>query len=186
MREDRGFSLLEMMVSVSISAVLLSMFFLAMGQLRHLHSDLNHLLERDRNLWLAPLLLSRWVLPAGNNSRGQEWAGVSGDSGRLELKTDSDGALGFPDLALSSPFEVLALKSSGQNLMAKNGGGNFQPVLKNVSSLASDTGRLPLLLITLRSATDHPLSGGNTAETASTFTFMVRNYRPTLFPEVTR
>ena len=65
MPTSRGFSCFEMMVASTLSGLVFLGFFVVLGQFQKGCSDLNLILERDSNLWLAPLLLSRWIAPTG-------------------------------------------------------------------------------------------------------------------------
>jgi len=183
MTSGRGFTLLELSVSVLVSAILFGIFFSTTGHLEQLSLNLRLLLERDRNVWLAPLLLSRWVPPAGNNRWNQDWAAVASTNLQLELKTDSDGPGGLPDRKLDSPFESLTLKSSNSNLMVRSGQGRFQPVIKNVALLEFETEEFPLLSIALETKTDAPLADGKTRHSQIEFLFLLRNLRDNLFLE---
>ena len=184
MLKNKGFSSLEMMMATLLSTLLFVGLFLIVGQFQMWCSSLNLLLERDLNLWLAPLVLSRWVTTAGNNRWNQAWSGVAAQTGLLELNSDVDGKSGFPDLELSSSFEALVLRSSNFNLQVKSGKGSFQPLLKNIAGFSVDTERMPLLSIGLKAVTDRPLPFLKERVSESVdLLFFLRNYRSNLFPE---
>ena len=136
-----GYSLLETMVTSAISIIVFAGFFSIFGQFQTWSSNLNLLLERDANLWLAPLLFSRWITPTGNNRWNSAWSGVTVQADRIELNSDIHGPGGFPDSQLSSSFEALVLRSSRFNLQVKSGNGSFQPVIKNVADFQVDVSR---------------------------------------------
>ncbi|MEE8348449.1 MAG: hypothetical protein V3R94_02690 [Acidobacteriota bacterium] len=184
MRKNRGFSSLEMMVALMLSTLVFAGFFLFLGQFQKGSSDLGLLLERDSNLWLAPLLLSRWIAPTGNNRWDQPWPGVTVQPDLLELNSDSHGRDGFPDSQLDSSFEALQLRDSKSNLQIKSGHGSFQPVIKNVADLRFDSKRMPVITIRLEAATDRPPASfeGNLSHPVE-FLVLLRNYRPNLFEE---
>ena len=173
-----------MIVASSLSALVFLGFFLVVGQFQRGCSDLNLLLERDSNLWLAPLLLSRWIAPTGNNRWDQSWPGVAVQPELLELNSDIHGKGGFPDSELSSSFEALQIRGSKGHLQVKSGQGSFQPVIKNVSGLTFDSRQMPMITIRLEAATDRPPSfhEDNLVETLE-FILLLRNYRPSLFRE---
>ena len=181
------------MIASSISIIVLAGFFSTIGVFQTGSSNLSLLLERDANLWLAPLLLSRWIIPAGNNRWNQSWSGVTIDTDRLELKSDIDGPGGFPDSKLSSSFEALALRSSNSNLRVQSNRGSFQPVIKNIvefkcvtwpGSRGENSKESGLLSIRLKTVTDRPLSMTEEDLSVSTeLLFFLRNYRSNLFPE---
>ena len=184
MRKNRGFSSLEMMVASLLSTLVFLGFFLVVEQFQKGCSDIHLLLDRDSNLWLAPLLLSRWIAPAGNNRWDQPWPGVTVQPELLELNSDIHGKGGFPDSELSSSFEALQLRASRTNLQVKSGQGSFQPVIKNIAGLTFDSEQMPMITIRLEAVTDRPpfFFEGNLLETVEFFV-LLRNYRPSLFRE---
>ncbi len=184
MPTSRGFSVFEMMVASTLSGLVFLGFFVVLGQFQKGCSDLNLILERDSNLWLAPLLLSRWIAPTGNNRWDQPWPGVAVQPGLLELNSDIHGKGGVPDSELSSSFESLRLRASKANLQVKSGQGYFQPVIKNISKLSFDSKQMPVITIKLEAVTDRPPSSfeGSLLETVE-FSILLRNYRSSLFQE---
>ena len=181
---NAGHTLVETMIASSISIIVLAGFFSTIGVFQTGSSNLSLLLERDANLWLAPLLLSRWIIPAGNNRWDQAWSGVTIDTDRLELKSDIDGPGGFPDSKLSSSFEALVLRSSNSNLRVQSNRGSFQPLIKNIVDFKVDSKESGLLSIRLSAVTDRPLSMIEKILPESTeLLFFLRNYRSNLFPE---
>jgi len=183
-RASKGHTLVETMIASSISIIVLAGFFSTIGVFQTGSSNLTLLLERDANLWLAPLLLSRWIIPAGNNRWDQTWTGVTIDTDRLELKSDIDGPGGFPDSDLSSSFEALALRSSNFNLRVRSNRGSFQPLIQNIVEFKVDSKENGLLSIRLKTVTDRPLSMTQEDLPESTeLLFFLRNYRSNLFPE---
>ena len=187
MLNNKGHTLIETMIATSVSIIVLGGFLSVTGVFQTWSSNLSLLLERDANLWLAPLLLSRWIIPAGNNRWDQAWSGVILGSGHLELKSDIDGPRGFPDSKLSSSFEALVLRSSNSSLQVQSNRGSFQPLIKNIAEFKVDSKESGLLSIHLSAITDRPLS--MTREDLPEFTellFFLRNYRSNLFPETSR
>ena len=181
---SKGHTLVETMIASSISIIVLAGFFSTIGVFQTGSSNLTLLLERDANLWLAPLLLSRWIIPAGNNRWDQTWSGVTIDPDGLELKSDIDGPGGFPDSDLSSSFEALAVRSSNFNLRVRSNRGSFQPLLQNIVEFKVDSKENGLLSIRLKTVTDRPLSMTQEDLPESTeLLFFLRNYRSNLFPE---
>jgi hypothetical protein len=173
-----------MMVASLLSALVFLGFFLVVGQFQRGCSVINLLLERDSNLWLTPLLLSRWIAPTGNNRWDQPWPGVVVQPGLLELNSDIHGKGGFPDSELSSSFEAVQLRASRTSLQVKSGKGSFQPVLKNITKMTFDSEQMPMITIGLEAETDRPpsFSEDNLLETVE-FLVLLRNYRPSLFRE---
>lgn len=184
MRRNEGFGLVELMIAALATCLLLAGFLSAATLCQRWSSHFVLLLERDANLWLTPLLLGRWILPAGNNRWGQEWAGFSVDPDRLTIRSDIDGSGGFPDNELSSSFEELALRCSGTNLQIRSGDGSFQPFLKNVREFQPDPADAPLISIRLEAVADRktPLLNHSLLDSVE-LRFALRNYRQNLFPE---
>ena len=184
MRTDKGHTMIETMVASAVSIIVLAGFLSMTGLFQTGSSNLSLLLERDANLWLAPLLLSRWIMPAGNNRWDQAWSGVTLGSDLVELKSDIDGPMGFPDGKLSSSFEALAIRSSNSNLRVQSNRGSFQPLIKNIAHFEVNSKESGLLSIHLSAVTDRPLSTIREDVPESTeLLFFLRNYRSNLFPE---
>ncbi|MFB3141230.1 MAG: type II secretion system protein J [Acidobacteriota bacterium] len=181
---NAGHTLVETMIASSISIIVLAGFFSTIGVFQTGSSNLSLLLERDANLWLAPLLLSRWIIPAGNNRWDQAWSGITMGTDHIELKSDIDGPGGFPDSKLTSSFETLALRSSSSNLRVLSNRGSFQPLIKNIVDFKVESKENGLLSIRLIAITDRPLSMIQESLLESVeLLFFLRNYRSNLFPE---
>ena len=184
MLRNDGFSLLEMLVALAISAVLTLSFFALILQFQKWGSNLDLLLDRDQNLRLAPLLLCRYLQEAGNNRWRQNWSGVKFDGDRLEIRSDSDGAGGFPDFRLEAPFESIALRHQANELKLKSGPGSFQPLLRNIAALEGVDLIPPILSVRIRAITDRNLADLNQPDSESiSLDFFLWNYRSNLFPE---
>ena len=184
MRKNKGFPLLELMITLLVSTVLFGALFSISAQFQIMAANLTTLLERDENFWLAPLLLTRWILPAGNHRWQQEWDGFSVQAGQLRVNTDIDGPGGFPDRKLKNSFETIALRCRRLNLQLKSGSGTFQPVLKNIFAFDVDSQNTPLLTVNLSAKTDRPLSmTQDRLSDEQTVLFFLWNYRPNLFAE---
>ncbi len=180
MLANRGFSLLEILISLLISSIVLLTLCSILDQFRNLSAHLSSLLERDANAWLAPLLLSRWLPSAGNN----RWEGVSFEPDLIQINSDIQGPEGFPDSQLDSSFERLSIRCAGANLRVKSGKGHFQPVLKNILSLKVDSTAMPLVCLDLKAVTDRtfPVLDKSPSELTQ-LCFLLRNYRSSLFLE---
>ena len=186
MANESGFSLLELMVSAALTVIVSLAFLTTCTQFQDWASNLTQILERDDNLRMAPLLLSRFLLPSGN----QKWTNdltyfVAGTS-QIELRSDIDGSDGFPDLQLASPFEDIALRVNAETMQLRSGKGSFQPLLKNIHSLESLYRRGDLLDLELVASTERPLKQAQKTDSETIqLSFYLPNFRPTLFPEVT-
>lgn len=185
MHRSKGFTLLELMVALLVSVILFVACFSVFGRFQILASNLNLILERDENLWLAPLLFSRWISTAGNNRWTQSWEGLSIGDEEMAVNSDLDGPDGFPDSQLDSRFEAVVLRRNGSTLQLKSGPGSFQPVLKNISQFQVHDQNLPLLTVQISAVTERPLWFFRRHLSESTILkFYLWNYRPNLFAEV--
>ncbi len=183
-RSERGSTLLEMMISVLIGVTFMLAFLSVSRQFQVWASNLNLLLEREDNFWLTPLLLSRWIPPAGNQRWNQEWNGIEAGAGELEINADIDGSEGFPDSELNSSFEAIRLRHSNGNLQLKSGAGSFQPVIKNISGFEPLQAGPSLLQLTVSAVTDRAfLASDHVPLEQEVLIFHLRNYRPNLFAE---
>ncbi|MFQ5741802.1 MAG: prepilin-type N-terminal cleavage/methylation domain-containing protein [Acidobacteriota bacterium] len=185
MLKGRGFSLLELLIALALSTLLALAFFSLVTRFQKWTSNLHLLLERDENLRLAPLLLSRYLKPAGNNRWELSWSGLSGQGEGLEIRSDMDGSEGFPDRRLESPFESVALRSQDNQLQLKSGQGTFQPLLKNISALDEVRLTPPTVSLRLTGVADWKLTDADSKiPEPVALCFFIWNYRPNLFAEV--
>lgn len=188
MRENNesGASLVEALLSMVIFLVVILGALGLVDRFQSLAWNLNLLQEKEANLSAAPLLLARWILPAGNNRFGANYIGISGDRDTLQVRSDFDGPLGFPDNSLSQSYESISLRRNGSDMQLKSGQGTYQPVLKNVSQLQFRTVDLPVLEVTLSGQVDRPTLGMAAPPIVdrTTARFYAWNYRKNLFAEV--
>ncbi len=179
---ERGFSLIESLLATAASALLFSLFLGVFDQAQITVTNLTRLMERDRNLILAPVLLGGWILGAGNREWNRDGDGILIQSEILRIESDLDGNDGFPDGRVDGNFESLSLRCQTDHLQLKSGAGSFQAVLKHIrqwETLAN--GRL--LTLRLTGAVSPPLLHWKwDGETTETIQFTLRNYRPNLFP----
>ena len=183
MPKSDGFSLIEVLVSLGISSVALIAFLGAFDQFQIVNRDLTLLDERNSNLRLAPLLLTKWLTGAGNNRWKQKWHGLSTDGNTIDAQSDSEGPDGFPDKTLTESYETISVRHKGNDLQLKSKSGTFQPALKNVSrfEVKSD---LPFLTLRLRGVTDRPLMTSRAPlESELELDLYLWNYRANLFAE---
>ena len=184
MLKSKGFTLMELLISLFLSVILFLAFFSLFERFEIWSSNLNLMLERDENLWLSPLLLWRWIAPAGNNRWTNSWIGVAIESDEIRVKSDMEGPGGFPDSQLAHRFETIALRWKNSHLQLKSGNGSFQPVLKNISGLQAQNQNLPLISLRISAATERPPRPLNSPLSRSTvLTIYLWNYRSNLFAE---
>jgi hypothetical protein len=176
--------LLELLIVLAISTLLISNLMLAMNYLQLLSHDISLRCDRDRNLWIAPLLLVQWVAGAGNQHWNQKWNGVEIAGSVAHFRSDMEGPSGFPDSQLSDSYEDIALDQRGDSLAMKSGLGFFQPVLQRILSFETERLRDDLILLKWSGRTDHPLKTSGTVEAQSVVMKVhLWNYRENLFEE---
>jgi prepilin-type N-terminal cleavage/methylation domain-containing protein len=181
--KSSGVSLLELLISLSISGILILAFFALVGQHQATLWTLALLEERNSNLALAPLLLPKWVSAAGNN-RSIASTGIAKDGETLHVKSDLEGPSGFPDGQLAHSYEAIAIRRNGSDLQLRCNGGTFQPVIKNVSNFQSDVAGCPLIAISLAGSTERAAWLLKTPlEKRMILQVYLWNYRPSLFEE---
>lgn len=134
MRNDKGFSLLELLLALFVTA-LLSVGVLQLSHTFTLWShNFNLFLERDENLRLLPLLFSRHIPHAANRCWILDCEGVSTSGGVLSLLSDIDGSSGFPDGELSSSFENVRIRLLEDTVQLQSSTGGFQPLVRKASA----------------------------------------------------
>ena len=177
-----GFSVIELIMALSLSALLVTGFLSFTDRLQKLSSDLHQLLQRDENLLQAPLLLSRFLSAAGNGALQQGFAGVELTGDVLSVRSDFTGPdLGFPDGRLESPFERVAFRQHRDHLQIRSGNGSFQPLLSGIGTLETELYGSNLLKVRLQAATSTLLSTGDQASHQVELDFFLWNQRPNLF-----
>ena len=183
-QRSNGYSLLELLVVLTISTILISALILSFNYVQILAHDISLLTDRNGNLWIAPLLLVQWIAGVGNNRWNLEWDGMIVIEGMSLFKSDTDGKGGFPDQELSSSYEDIALRHREEVLSMRSGEGSFQPVLRSISSFETERLAGDLLLLKLSGRTDHPLktTGEQNLESVE-MKIHLWNYRENLFPE---
>ena len=193
MRQNRecaavqGYSLLELLIVLSISTILVSALMLTFNYVQIVAYDLHLQADRNVNLWITPLLLLQWITGAGNNRWEQNWDGVSQVDEMSLFKSDTDGEDGFPDQELTSSFEDIALRHYEKSLSMRSGSGSFQPVLRSMLSFEVEIEREDLIVVAWSGVTDNPLKITGEPDTESAMMKLyLWNYRKNLFLEDTQ
>ncbi len=132
-RHQRGSSLIELLMALFVGTLVAGGAFLCVYEFQKTADLLTSLLDRDRSLVVAPLLLERWIASAGCHL-GETDRGIDISDSLLQVQADFDGPGGLPDGLLDSPFESIAIRASRNSLRLRSGAGNFQPVLDSVSA----------------------------------------------------
>ncbi len=184
MPRSRGFSLIELLVSLALSALLTVAFFSMVNQFQQWNSNLHLVMERDENLRLTPLLLARYLSPAGNARWGHPWRGFEQQRNQLRIRSDLTGDDGFPDGSLGDRFERIDLRQRRTQLQMRINRGSYQPLLENVSAMEITAHSRFLLGLRVRAASSRPLLVlGKPLEETLELDFLLWNYRPNLFAE---
>ena len=177
-----GFSLIESLLATAVSVLLFGLFLGALDQAQATVTNLTRLMERDRNLILAPVLLSGWILGAGNREWRRDGAGILIQAGILRIESDLEGNDGFPDGRVDGNFESLSIRCRDDHLQLKSGGGSFQSVLKQIRQWEIQMqGRLLNIRLT-GAVIPNLMHWKMNGETTETIQYTLPNYRPNLFP----
>ncbi|MCY3774934.1 MAG: hypothetical protein OXH11_03035 [Candidatus Aminicenantes bacterium] len=179
---ERGFSLIESLLATAASALLFSLFLGVFDQAQTTVTNLTRLMERDRNLILAPVLLGGWILGAGNREWNRAGDGILIQSGVLRIESDLDGKDGFPDGRVDGNFESLSLRCRTKHLQLKSGAGSFQSVLKQIRQWEIRMDGRSVNLRVTGAVSPNLLHWRSDGETTETIRYTLRNYRPNLFP----
>lgn len=178
-----GASLLELLMAVGLFMVLTGALLSWVWMFQQAGGRLNRALERDENLHLAPLLLTRLVSSAGNQQWKHGWTGLSLDDSLVEVRADLEGEDGFPDGTLAGRFEDLRLDRRDSQLSLRSGGGSFQPILTKITGWTATRPADTVLRLTVQGrAAPTPGSSRQDEEILEVEVFLP-NYRANLFPE---
>ena len=175
-----GFSLVELMVSLAVSAVITGILFTFCVEVQKISTEIVSSLESRDSLRLSPVILSRWIKGAGMNMKGDPAEYLEIENDRIGIKSDIKGCDGNPDGDTDDGFEDISIKVIRNELKVKGGKGTYQPFLKNVTSLVVERegrGTVRLLIAGTEGKLDP--GGSVTAETV----FRLWNSQPNLFPE---
>lgn len=180
-QHQRGSSLLEVLIALFVGTLVAGGAFLCVHEFQRTADLLTSLLDRDRSLVVAPLLLERWVAAAGCHL-GETEQGIDIFDSFLRVRADFDGPDGLPDGLLASPFESVAIRSSGNSLRLRSGAGSFQPVLDCVAAARFSFEEEALVRVDLTLASSARL-GHNPPTLDRPFLIHLWNRRPQLFEE---
>lgn len=181
MQTSRGSTLIEALLALAIGWVIFIAFLGGIVPVQSLAWDLSACHDRDSTLCLAPPLLFKWCMAAGNNRTEDA---CLREAGILHVRSDMDGPNGFPDGDLDENYESVSIRRSGLDLQIRSGGGSFQPVFRNVSAFEADTSDPRLLRLSLGTQTDKVRLGmPETGPTWVAFDVYLWNRRPNLFEE---
>jgi len=175
-----GFSLVEILVSITVSTILLGILFTVCIRVENLTGRISEDLEKRTSLRMAPLLLSRWIKEAGMNLNvpGDEYLQAAGSE--VRVKSDRTGNDGLPDGDTEDSFEDIRIRTINNELKIRSGNGTYQPFLRGISTLSASRQGRELLSLELE-------SGENRAGAGQTYRIkaMLRlwNDRPNLFPK---
>lgn len=133
--EARGFSLIELLISLAVSTILMGILFTVCIEVEKLSTAIAVSVEEGTNIHLAPLLLGRWIKPAGMNIRGGPEGFLDIGKGELGIKSDTHGDRGFPDGDTDDSFEEIKFRVGSNELKIKSGKGNYQPFLQGITAM---------------------------------------------------
>lgn len=175
----RGFSLIELMIGLLLSAILLGALFTVLVRVQEMTAALSDSVENRTNRNMAPLLFSQWIKCAGMNLPGSPEEFLTAGVDELGVKADIKGDHGMSDGDTDDSFEEISLRSRNDELRIKSGNGNYQPFLKGITGFRGSREGESLLKVELLSKDDY-LDSGSITETR----LWLWNTRANLFPEV--
>lgn len=179
-----GYTLIELLMALLLTSLLVVSAFSALQTVQLWWQNLEQMISRDENLRTAPLLLVRWIAPAGTNRHNSTWTGVAANGSALELRADFDGSSGFPDGQLTESFERVTIRLKENELQIRSGNGSFQPFLKHISQFAVEAESPFRVILDLEAVTPTRLSGLQETQAANlVFRTSLPNYFDNLFPE---
>lgn len=182
MLRNKGFTLLEVMVSLALALVLGSALFLGLRQIQLVAGDLEGMMDRDENLKLAPVLLAQWLAGAGNRKARQVGSGISVGEILLTAQSDFDGSEGFPDGELEGSYEDIRIEQGNDSLKLRSGDGSPQPFLRRISQLNSARDSSDLVSVILTGSASL-LSNEAVQDERIELKIFLWNYRSNLFFE---
>ena len=174
-----GFSLIELIIGLLLSAILLGALFTVLVRVQEVAASLSDAVDNRSNRHLAPLLLSQWVKSAGMNLFASPEAYLAVSSGELGVKADIKGNQGQPDGDTDDSFEDISFSARNEELKIMSGNGNYQPFRKGISFLRSGMEGRSLLRVEISGKQDY-LDSARKTETR----LLLWNTRANLFPEV--
>lgn len=174
----RGFSLIELMIGLLLSAILLGALFTVLIRVQEMTAALSDSVENRSNLHLAPLLLSQWIKGAGMNLQGSPEEFLKMGVDELGVKADIKGDHGMPDGDTDDSFEEISFLARKEELRIKSGNGSYQPFLKGITGFRGSREGESLLKVELIGKENY-LDSGSITETR----LWLWNTRANLFPE---
>ncbi len=181
LRSWNGFSLIELMISLAVSAVLMGALFTVCVRVQEMSAAVSTSVENRSNRHLAPLLLSQWIKVAGMNMFGNPEEYLAIRAGEIGIKADIQDEQGMPDGDTNDSFEDISFRAYKEELKIRSGKGSFQPFLKGIIGFEGTLDEDSLLTIKLLNEEDFL----NSVRPGFTETrLMLWNTRVNLFPEV--
>lgn len=144
---ERAFTLVELLISLSIGLMLIAGLLSLVRQTATAGLFIDQRTEWSHGIYPLPTLFAAWLPPArSTSSKGVQGFELTENGCRIRSDFDGDG--GFPDGALASPFEDIALRADRRGLSLKSGRGRFQSIASQV--IAIDLARPSRSLVTMR------------------------------------
>jgi len=179
-RHRRGFSLLELLLALSLSVVIGGALLSLTLDFLTFERTFSVLVRSSAGVQTVPSLLNRYVSGAAN--RQDPESGLSIDADSFRILSDQDGPDGFPDGALTAPFESIRVRVYQGALQIRSGRGSYQTIVSGIESLEVSRPEQALLRISVSTVTEvvprlvHSVGGAELE-----FDIFLWNYRPLLF-----
>jgi len=178
---EKGFSLLEMMICLLLSAVLLGALFTVWTGIQKLAGELAVCIENRTDVNIAPLLLAQRIKAAGMNIYEDRAENLVIANDAIGIKADTGGLGGFPDGDTEDSFEEIWITVQRDELKIKSGKGTYQPFLKGIRKADWHLEETRSLDIELSGVPDFLDREGEGKLATSLFLW---NTHPNLLPEV--
>ena len=179
-RPWRGFSLLELMLALSLSIVIGGALLALTLDFLTFERTFSVLVRSSAGVQTVPSLLNRYAAGAAN--RLDPEAGLSIDTDSFRVLSDQDGPNGFPDGALTAPFESIRVRLNQGELQLRSGRGRYQTIVSGIESLTVIRPEPALLRTSVSAVTElvpRLVHAVGVAELE--FDIFLWNYRPLLF-----
>ena len=139
MRRNSGFTIMELLVAMTISTIVLAAIYSAYMSQQRSYEVTEEVSALQQNLRAAMYRLSREIRMAGYDPRGKASVGFHNvtTSGQSSIEISWDGADGSnPNGTGEDPEEHIVYQLSGSNLQRQIGSGGFMTIAESISGVS--------------------------------------------------